>query len=60
MNIWLGIIDSIQFELQNLRDKKGILDVDKESEKYFQSLMFHQASERKLKLKVKSLEFDKL
>ena len=50
------VIDSIQYELQSLRDKKGILDVDKESEKYFQSLMFHQATERKLKLKVKSLE----
>ena len=52
----VNVIDSIQFELQSLRDKKGILDVDKESEKYFQSLMLHQASERKLKLKVKSLE----
>ena len=52
----VNAIDSIQFDLQNLRDKKGILDVDKESEKYFQSLMLHQASERKLKLKVKSLE----
>ena len=52
----VNVIDSIQFELQNLRDKKGILDVDKESEKYFQSLMLHQASERKLKLKVNSLE----
>ena len=30
----VNVIDSIQFELQNLRDKKGILDVDKESEEY--------------------------
>ena len=50
------IIDSIQFDLQNMRDKKGILDVDKESEKYFQSLMQHEASKRKIKLKIKSLE----
>ena len=50
------MIDSIQFELQNMRDKKGILDVDKESEKYFQSLMQHEASKRKIKLKIKSLE----
>ena len=26
----VNIIDSIQFDLQNMRDKKGILDVDKE------------------------------
>jgi len=52
----VNVIDSIQYELQNMRDKKGILDVDKESEKYFQSLMVHQSNERKLKLKVKSLE----
>ena len=52
----VNIIDSIQFELQNMRDKKGILDVDKESEKYFQSLMQHEAAKRKIKLKIKSLE----
>ena len=52
----VDIIDSIQFELQNMRDKKGILDVDKESEKYFQSLMQHETSKRKIKLKIKSLQ----
>ena len=52
----VDIIDSIQYELQNMRDKKGILDVDKESEKYFQSLMQHESNKRKLKLKIKSLE----
>ena len=49
----VDIIDSIQYELQNMRDKKGILNVAKESEKYFQSLMLHQATERKLRLKGK-------
>ena len=51
----INVIDSIQFELQNFRDKKGILDVDKESDKYFQNLMMHQTNKRKLRLKVKSL-----
>ena len=42
------VIDSIGYDLQNMRDKKGILDVDKESEKYFQSLMIHEANKREL------------
>ena len=52
----INVIDSIQFELQNFRDKKGILNVDKESDKYFQTLMSHKSTKRKLGLKVKSLE----
>ena len=48
------VIDSIGYDLQNMRDKKGILDVDKESEKYFQSLMVHEANKRELNLRVKS------
>ena len=52
----VNVIDSIQYELQNFRDKKGILNVDKESDKYFQSLMLHKSTKRKLGLKVKSLE----
>ena len=52
----INVIDSLQYELQNFRDKKGILNVDKESDKYFQTLMQHKASERKLRLKVNSLE----
>ena len=52
----VNVIDSIQYELQNVRNQKGILDVDKESEKYFQTLMVHQSNERNLRLKIKSLE----
>ena len=52
----VNVIDSIQFELQKFRDKKGILNVNKESEKYFQSLMLHKSNKRKLRLKVNSLE----
>ncbi|MDG1440370.1 MAG: hypothetical protein P8Q16_06385, partial [Flavobacteriales bacterium] len=52
----VNVIDSIQYELQNFRDKKGILNVDKESDKYFQTLMLHKSAKRKLGLKVKSLE----
>ena len=31
----VNVIDSIQYELQNVRNQKGILDVDKESENIF-------------------------
>lgn len=52
----VNIIDSLQLDLEKIRDKKEILDVDKESDKYFQLLMTHKSNERKLKLKVKTLE----
>ena len=52
----VNVIDSIQYELQNFRDRKGILNVDKESDKYFQTLMLHKSNKRKLGLKVNSLE----
>ena len=43
----VDIIDSIQYELQNMRDKKGILDVDKESEKIFSVINATQAKSGK-------------
>ena len=50
------IIDSIQYELQDLKDEKGILNVTKESDKYFRALTMHESNERNLNLKIKSLE----
>jgi len=50
------IIDSIEFDLQNLREEKGVLDIERESEQYFRQLMTHEANKRKLHLKIKSLQ----
>ena len=51
----VSIMDSIEYDLQNVRDKKGILDIDKESNEYFRDLMTHESLKRQLQLKNKSL-----
>jgi len=52
----VNIMDSIEYDLQNVRDKKGILDIDKEASEYFRDLMFHESSKRKIQLRINSLE----
>ncbi len=52
----VSIMDSIEYDLQNVRDQKGILDIDKESNKYFSDLMKHETTKRQLQLKNKSLK----
>ena len=41
LNEVVDIMDSIEYDLQNVRDKKGILDIDKEATEYFRDLMSH-------------------
>ena len=56
LNEVVNIMDSIEYDLQNVRDKKGILDIDKEASEYFRGLMTHEAAKRKIQLRIKSLE----
>ena len=52
----VSIMDSIEYDLQNVRDENGILDIDKESNEYFRDLMKHESLKRQLQLKNKSLK----
>lgn len=51
-----AIMDSIEYEIQNLRDEKGVLDINLESRKYFDDLMSQESAKRKFNLKVKALQ----
>lgn len=52
----LIVIDSLQYELQNIKNKKGITNVDKQTNEYFAELSLQEKNLNKLNLKIKTLD----
>ncbi|NNE55919.1 MAG: P-loop NTPase, partial [Flavobacteriales bacterium] len=51
-----GIIDSLEYEMERFKASNNILDIDKESDEYFQSLVEFDSERRQLELRYESIE----
>ena len=51
----VDILDSIQFEIENLKNRKDIININKESDLYFSELIKSQSLEKTLGLKISTL-----
>lgn len=52
----VNVIDSLQYELQNFKNKKGITNVNKQTNEYFDELFLQEENLNKLNLKIKTLD----
>lgn len=49
------ILDSLEYTLQNFRNQKRILDLSREKEEYFESMVALDTEKRKLELRIESM-----